>query len=104
MLDVDPRELQPERMEHTEAQLRQQRKELRRIVDLIPQAIIVLNPNGKAIYANRVALEYTGLSLDTERSYVGSRLGPTSKIEGGNSKRSEMRLTRSKSPRPNYGR
>src|SRR5207302_7477430 len=38
--------------------------ELRKIVDVIPQTIIVLNPDGKAIYANRVALEYTGLSLD----------------------------------------
>jgi formate hydrogenlyase transcriptional activator len=49
--------------EHTEAQL-QDKAELRRIVDLIPQAILVLNPNGKATYANRVALEYTGLSLE----------------------------------------
>jgi formate hydrogenlyase transcriptional activator len=64
MLDVDPKKPQPERIKHTEAQLRQDREELRRIVDLIPQNIIVLNPNGKAIYANRVALEYTGLSLD----------------------------------------
>ena len=36
-------------------------QELRRIVDLIPQTIVVLNPDGKAIYANRVTLEYTGL-------------------------------------------
>ena len=64
MLDADPKEPQPERIEHTEAQLRQEREELRQIVDLIPQTIIVLNPNGKAIYANRVALEYTGLSVD----------------------------------------
>ena len=42
----------------------QDREDPRRIVDLIPQSIIVLNPNGKAIYANRVALEYAGLSLD----------------------------------------
>src|SRR6266852_6123196 len=41
--------------------------ELREIVDVIPQSIIVLNPDGKAIYANRVALEYTGLSLDDVR-------------------------------------
>jgi formate hydrogenlyase transcriptional activator len=34
------------------------------MTDAIPQTIIVLNPDGKAIYANRVALEYTGLSLD----------------------------------------
>src|SRR6202163_1999221 len=41
--------------------------ELREIVDVIPQTIIVVNPDGKAIYANRVALEYTGLSLDDVR-------------------------------------
>ena len=41
--------------------------ELKEIVDVIPQTIIVLNPDGKAIYANRVALEYTGLSLDDVR-------------------------------------
>src|SRR4029077_4465390 len=64
MADVNPTEPQPEHSDHAEAQLRQEREELRRIVDLIPQTIIVLNPNGKAIYANRVALEYTGLSLD----------------------------------------
>jgi formate hydrogenlyase transcriptional activator len=64
MADVNPTELRPEHSEHTEAQPRPEREELRRIVDLIPQTIIVLNPNGKAIYANRVALEYTGLSLD----------------------------------------
>src|SRR6202034_4485426 len=63
MADANPTEPQPDHSEHTEAQLRQEREELRRIVDLIPQTIIVLNPNGKAIYANRVALEYTGLSL-----------------------------------------
>jgi formate hydrogenlyase transcriptional activator len=64
MLDVDPREPQPDRIENTKPQSRQEREELRRIVDLIPQTIIVLSPGGKAIYANRVALEYTGLSLD----------------------------------------
>jgi formate hydrogenlyase transcriptional activator len=64
MADVIPTEPQPEHSDHTDAQLRQEREELLRIVDLIPQTIIVLNPNGKAIYANRVALEYTGLSLD----------------------------------------
>ena len=43
-------------------------QELRRIIALIPQTIVVLNPNGKAIFANRVALEYTGLSLDEVRA------------------------------------
>src|SRR5216684_8410482 len=48
--------------------LRKSEAELRRITDLIPQAIIVLNPDGRAIYANRGALEYTGLSLDEMRA------------------------------------
>jgi PAS domain S-box-containing protein len=65
---VDPKESQPEHIEHAEAQLRPEREELRGIVDLIPQTTIVLNPNGKAIYANRDALEYTGPSLDEVQS------------------------------------
>jgi formate hydrogenlyase transcriptional activator len=64
MADANPTGPQPEHREQTEAQFRQEREELRRIVDLIPQTIIVLNADGKATYANRVALEYTGLSLD----------------------------------------
>jgi PAS domain-containing protein len=46
---------------HTEAQLRPEREELRRIVDLIPRTIIILNPDGKAIYANRDATAVLGL-------------------------------------------
>jgi formate hydrogenlyase transcriptional activator len=68
MLDVNPKEPQPERMERTDAELRQEREELRRIVDLIPQQIVVLNPDGQAIYANRVSMEYTGLSLEEVRA------------------------------------
>jgi formate hydrogenlyase transcriptional activator len=52
----------------TEPNLLPDEQELRRIIDLIPQTIVVLNPDGKAIYANRVALEYTGLSLDEVRA------------------------------------
>jgi len=52
----------------TEPKLLPDEQELRRIIDLIPQTIVVLNPDGKAIYANRVALEYTGLSLDELRA------------------------------------
>jgi formate hydrogenlyase transcriptional activator len=68
VLDVDPKEPQPERIEDAEAQLRLEREELRRIVDLIPQQIVVLNPEGQAIYANRGSMEYTGLSLAEVRS------------------------------------
>ena len=48
--------------------LSQDEQDLRRIVDLIPHTIVVLNPVGQAIYANRVTLEYTGLSLDEVRA------------------------------------
>src|SRR5712691_1588939 len=51
-------------LKRAEAKLRKDEEELRRMTDAIPQTIIVLNPDGKAIYANRVALEHTGLSLD----------------------------------------
>src|SRR3974390_3809056 len=43
---------------------RQEKDHLGRIVDLIQQSIVVLNPHGKAIYANRAVLEYTGLTLN----------------------------------------
>src|ERR1700747_2973185 len=52
----------------TEPKLLADEQELRRIIDLIPQTIVVLSRDGKAIYANRVALEYTGLSLDEVRA------------------------------------
>jgi formate hydrogenlyase transcriptional activator len=57
-----------EDLKRAEAKLRQDEEELRRMTDAIPQTIIVLNPDGKAIYANRVALEYAGLSLDDVRA------------------------------------
>jgi PAS domain S-box-containing protein len=57
-----------EDLKRAEAKLRQDEEELRSMTDAIPQIIIVLNPDGKAIYANRVALEYTGLSLDEVRA------------------------------------
>jgi formate hydrogenlyase transcriptional activator len=55
-------------LKRAEARLRQDEEELRRIVDLIPQQIVVLNPEGEAIYANRVSMEYTGLSLEEVRA------------------------------------
>ena len=47
-----------------EDQLRRDERELRQIVDAIPQAIVVLAPDGRPLYANEVLLEYTGLSLE----------------------------------------
>jgi formate hydrogenlyase transcriptional activator len=49
-------------------EIKQSEEELRRITDLIPQTIMVLSPEGRAIYANRGVLEYTGLSLEELRA------------------------------------
>jgi formate hydrogenlyase transcriptional activator len=46
------------------ADARKSETELRRMTDAVAQSIVVLDPDGKAISANRVALEYTGLSLE----------------------------------------
>jgi len=43
-------------------------QELQQLVDLVPQLIVVLGPDGKWIYANRMAREYTGLTLEEFRS------------------------------------
>ena len=44
--------------------LREGEQELRRIVDLIPQIVAVLAPDGKALYTNQLMLDYTGLAAD----------------------------------------
>lgn len=43
-------------------------EELRHLVDFVPQVVVVLGPDGEWIHVNRVAKEYTGLSLDDYRS------------------------------------
>jgi PAS domain S-box-containing protein len=47
-----------------EEKSRQDAYELRCITDSIPQAIVVYDPDGRAIYLNRVTLDYTGLSIE----------------------------------------
>ena len=48
----------------TEEKLRQSEAELRTITDAIRQPIGVLAPDGKQLYVNRVALDYSGRTLD----------------------------------------
>src|SRR5215472_2414397 len=43
-------------------------QELRQLVDFVPQLTVVLDSDGKLIHANRVAREYTGLTLEEFRS------------------------------------
>ena len=40
------------------------RRSLHRITDLIPQAIVVLAPDGSMLHANAFVLEYSGLRLE----------------------------------------
>jgi PAS domain S-box-containing protein len=47
-----------------EERIRQDDRELRQIVDTIAQLVVFLSPDGRALYANRFTLEYTGLSLE----------------------------------------
>jgi formate hydrogenlyase transcriptional activator len=54
-------------LKRAEAKLRKDEEELRRMTDAIPQSIVVLSPEGHTLYANRVALEYTGLSMEEFR-------------------------------------
>ena len=51
-------------LKQTEAKLREDERELRRITDLIPQAIVVQDPFGTPIYANQATLDYTGLTAE----------------------------------------
>jgi formate hydrogenlyase transcriptional activator len=50
-------------LKQAEARLRQDEQELRRIIDAIPQTIVVLGPDGRNLYANQAVLDYTGLTL-----------------------------------------
>lgn len=53
-----------EALKQTEEKLREKERDLRRITDSIPQAIVVQDPAGTPLYANRGTLDYTGLALE----------------------------------------
>jgi formate hydrogenlyase transcriptional activator len=53
-----------ETLKQTEEQLREDERELRQITDAIPQTVVVQDPSGLPIYANRATLDYTGLTVD----------------------------------------
>src|SRR6185295_3003911 len=55
--DIDERK-------RAEQEVRQKEEDLRTIVDAIRQFIVVLAPDGSTLYANRVALENTGLTCE----------------------------------------
>jgi len=53
-----------EDLKQAQVKLRQDEQELRRMTDAIPHAIVVQRPDGTALYANQIMLEYTGLTLE----------------------------------------
>jgi len=53
-----------ESLKQTEEKLREEERELRRITDAIPQAIVVQDPSGTPVYANQATLDYTGLTAE----------------------------------------
>jgi formate hydrogenlyase transcriptional activator len=53
-----------EALKQTEERLREDEREVRRITDAIPQTIVVLDPSGIPLYANRATLDYTGLTVE----------------------------------------
>jgi len=63
-LDIDERKT-------AEGKIREQEAEFRQIVELVPQHVAVFGPDGERLYANRVALDYVGLSLEEWRQAPG---------------------------------
>jgi PAS domain S-box-containing protein len=55
-----------------EERIREQELELRQILDLVPQQVRVYGPGGERLYANRVAFDYYGISLDEWRQTPGN--------------------------------
>jgi len=70
-----------------EEKIREQEMELRQMLDLTPQQVAVFGPNGERLYANRVALDYVGLSLEEWRQTSGGFLRPSSFIHPEDSER-----------------
>jgi len=51
-----------------EDKIREQETELRQILDLAPQHVGVLGPDGSRLYANHITLEYFGVNMDQWRA------------------------------------
>src|SRR5258708_19692243 len=55
-----------------EEKIREQEMELRQMLDLSPEQVAVFGPGGERLYANRVALDYVGASLEEWRQTSGT--------------------------------
>lgn len=50
-----------------EERIRQDERELRQLIDFLPQHIFVLGPDGSVLHANQLLLDYTGHTLEEVR-------------------------------------
>ena len=67
-MDVTEQEQLTKELRQSEHDLRERERELLQILDLTPQHLGVLGPDGTPLYANRVALDYFGVSIDQWRA------------------------------------
>ena len=67
-MDVTEQEQLTEELRRSEHDLRERESELLQILDLTPQHLGVLAPDGTPLYANRVALDYFGVNIDQWRA------------------------------------
>jgi PAS domain S-box-containing protein len=74
-VDVTEQEQLTEELRRSDHYLRERERELRQILDLTPQHLGVLGPDGSPLYANRAALDYF-VNIDQWRAE--SRIDPRS--------------------------
>jgi formate hydrogenlyase transcriptional activator len=74
-LDIEELKRAEEQRKTAEEKIREQEKELRHIVDLAPQLIAVFGPHLERLYANRMSLDYFGLTLDEWRDTQPGAVG-----------------------------
>jgi PAS domain S-box-containing protein len=55
-----------------EQKLQEQEMELRQMLDLVPQLVAVFGPDSERLYANRILLDYLGLTLEEWRQRFNS--------------------------------
>lgn len=67
-MDVTEQEQLTEELRRSERYLREKERELGQILELTPQQIGVLGPDGTPLYANRAALDYFGVNMDQWRA------------------------------------
>ena len=60
------------RSKQAEERIRQDERELRQLIDSLPQHVIVLDKDGRLIHANQMVLDYTGRTLKDVRG-VGTK-------------------------------